>query len=350
MSKSAFHFKVTWQIDFIGSDQKAQPLVSQPNLKVINIVYVCGLFLGELKQQLLKDLNWRRPTEIEGIEIGPLIFKEDNKNKKGDDSKRKQVIFLLDSEVFATFLESIITSQKYWNCQAIPKKITKFECKLNIPDSCKWSSKKRNRKTFEQQQKKSGGGTDDEDDYNTNDSLLSHVDNNKQQEEDVQVVAKVNPHNLNLTQTQEDRNKTTTTIINDYSPKKFKTTILTSATNLSEQQQDNQRIELKSILPVKSKPKITTTPVAAAFSTKSLDLLYTNKLFEIKKRIWSEDLTQDEAEELICDFENFRNANRPEILSKQAKDSLRETEARFAYLIGKWDIDKYSLLAMRTQT
>jgi len=54
-----------------------------------------------LKQQLLKDLNWRRSTEIEGgIEIGPLTFKEDNKNKKGDDSKRKQVIFLLDSEVF----------------------------------------------------------------------------------------------------------------------------------------------------------------------------------------------------------------------------------------------------------
>ena len=67
--------------------------------------------LGELKQQLLKDLNWRRPTEIEGIEIRPLTFKEDHKNKKGDDSKRKQVIFLLDSEVFATFLESIITSQ-----------------------------------------------------------------------------------------------------------------------------------------------------------------------------------------------------------------------------------------------
>ena len=64
-------------------------------------MYVCGLFLGELKQQLLKDLNWRRPTEIEGIEIGPLTFKVDNKNKKGDDSKRKQVIFLLDSEVFA---------------------------------------------------------------------------------------------------------------------------------------------------------------------------------------------------------------------------------------------------------
>ena len=167
---------------------------------------------------------------------------------------------------------------------------------------------------------------------------------------EVQVVAKVNPHNSNLTQTQEDHNKTTTIINNDYSPKKFKSTILTSATNLSEQQQNNQRIELKSIPPVKSEPKNTTTPVAAAFSTKSLDLLYTNKLFEIKKRIWSEDLTQDEAEELICDFENFRNANRPEILSKQAKDSLRETEARFAYLIDKWDIDKYSLLAMRTQT
>ena len=102
---------------------------------------------------------------------------------------------------------------------------------MSIPDSCKWSSKKRNRKTFEQQ-KKSGGETDDEDDDNTNDSLLSQVDSKKQQE-DVQVVAKVNPHNSNLTQTQEDHNKTTT-IINDYSSKKFKTTILTSATNLSE--------------------------------------------------------------------------------------------------------------------
>ena len=59
---------------------------------------------GMAKNNQQKDLNWRRPTEIEGIEIGPLTFKEDNKNKKGDDSKRKQVIFLLDSEVFAAFL------------------------------------------------------------------------------------------------------------------------------------------------------------------------------------------------------------------------------------------------------
>jgi len=56
------------------------------------------IFLGELKQQLTQDLNWRRPTEIEVIEIGPLAFKEENK-KKGDDSKRKQAIYLLDSEV-----------------------------------------------------------------------------------------------------------------------------------------------------------------------------------------------------------------------------------------------------------
>ena len=54
--------------------------------------------IGELKQQLLQDLNWRRPTEIEGIEIGPLTFKEEN-NKKGADSKRKQPIYLIDNEV-----------------------------------------------------------------------------------------------------------------------------------------------------------------------------------------------------------------------------------------------------------
>ncbi len=59
-----------------------------------NVSYI---FIGELKQQLLQDLNWRRPTEIEVIEIGPFTFKEEN--KKGDDSKRKQAIYLLDSEV-----------------------------------------------------------------------------------------------------------------------------------------------------------------------------------------------------------------------------------------------------------
>lgn len=222
---------------------------------------------------------------------------------------------------------------------------------MNIPDSCKWSSKKRSRKAFEQQEKKSEGETDDGDRDDTNDresSLLSQPDNKKQQEE-AQAVAKVNPHNSNATETRE-HNKTATTIINDYSPKKFKTVILTSVANQSqsEQQQNNQRIELKSIPHIISEQKNTTAP--ASLSTKSLDLLYTNKLFEIKKRIWSDDLTQDEAEKLICDFETFRNANRPEILSKQAKDSLRETEARFTYLMSKWDTDKYSLLAMRTQT
>jgi len=61
-------------------------------------MYLYYIFIGELKQQLLKDLNWRRPTEIEVIEIGPFTFKEENK-KKEDDSKRKQTIYLLDSEV-----------------------------------------------------------------------------------------------------------------------------------------------------------------------------------------------------------------------------------------------------------
>ena len=36
---------------------------------------------------------------------------------------------------------------------------------MNIPDSCKWSSKKRNRKSFEEeQQKKVGGKIDNNDD------------------------------------------------------------------------------------------------------------------------------------------------------------------------------------------
>ena len=64
-------------------------------------------------------------------------------------------------------------------------------------------------------------------------------------------------------------------------------------------------------------------------------MIYNNKLFEIKKRIWSEDLTQDETEKIICDFEAFRRANHTEILNKQTKDILRETDARFAYLTNK---------------
>ena len=66
-------------------------------------MYLSYIFIGELKQQLQQDLNWKRPTEIEVIEIGPLTFKEENK-KKGDDSKRKQAIYLLDSEVSHTAL------------------------------------------------------------------------------------------------------------------------------------------------------------------------------------------------------------------------------------------------------
>jgi len=63
---------------------------------------VSYIFIGELKQQLQQDINWRRPTEIEVIEIGPLTFKEEENKKKGDDSKRKQAIYLLDSEVSHT--------------------------------------------------------------------------------------------------------------------------------------------------------------------------------------------------------------------------------------------------------
>ena len=45
------------------------------------------------------------------------------------------------------FLHLKVSEQ--WS-QTIPKKITKFECNLHIPESCKWDSKKRNRKTVEQ--------------------------------------------------------------------------------------------------------------------------------------------------------------------------------------------------------
>ena len=45
-------------------------------------MYLSYKNIGELKQQLLQDLNWRRPTEIEFIEIGPLTFKEENKKKR----------------------------------------------------------------------------------------------------------------------------------------------------------------------------------------------------------------------------------------------------------------------------
>ncbi len=74
-------------------------------------IYLTIIFIGELKQQLLQDLNWRRPTEIEVIEIGPFTFKDENK-KKGDDSKRKQAIYLLNSEVstvlIVTFFDQIV--------------------------------------------------------------------------------------------------------------------------------------------------------------------------------------------------------------------------------------------------
>jgi len=62
-----------------------------------------------LKEQLIKDLNWKRPTEsaVEAIEIGPITFKEES--KKGNDSKRKQAIYLIDNEankptIFSFFL------------------------------------------------------------------------------------------------------------------------------------------------------------------------------------------------------------------------------------------------------
>jgi len=53
--------------------------------------------IGELKFQLIQDLNWKRPTEIEGISIGPMTFKEES--DKGDNLKRKKTIYLIDTEV-----------------------------------------------------------------------------------------------------------------------------------------------------------------------------------------------------------------------------------------------------------
>ena len=80
-------------------------------------MYLSYIFIGELKQQpLQQDLNWRRPTEIEVIEIGPLTFKEENK-KKGDDSKRKQAIYLLDSEVSHTALIVTCFDQNFESCR-----------------------------------------------------------------------------------------------------------------------------------------------------------------------------------------------------------------------------------------
>jgi len=156
----------------------------------------------------------------------------------------------------------------------------------------------------------------------------------------------VRPTDSEETESQENKNKTTTTttIINDYSPKKLKLSTLAAAVN-DHSEQHHQRIEIKSI-PLVVKPEQKTTPNI----TKSLDLIYTNKLFEIKKRIWSEDLTQDETEKIICDFEAFRRVNPPEILSKQTKESLNKTDARFACLIKKWDIDINHLLTLKCQT
>jgi len=66
---------------------------------------VSFFLIGELKEQLIKDLNWKRPTEsaVEAIEIGPITFKEES--KKGNDSKRKQAIYLIDNEA---------TNQQFW--------------------------------------------------------------------------------------------------------------------------------------------------------------------------------------------------------------------------------------------
>lgn len=205
---------------------------------------------------------------------------------------------------------------------------------MHIPESCKWSSKKRSRKTFEQQQNRKH--IDDDDDGETNDTefRLSSQKDEKQQPE---VVLKVSQSQSDSETIKiQDHNKIN---INDYFPKKLKTT----SVNDQSEQCNQQKIELQNIPLVKSEQKPTAT------TAKSQDLIYTNKLLEIKKRIWSDDLTQDETEKIIRDFEAFRRANRPEILSKQSKDSLRETDARFAYLIDKWDIDINSLLNFNTQ-
>jgi len=249
--------------------------------------------------------------------------------------------------------------------------VTKLECCLKIPDSCKLVSKKRDRKTIEQkkQQKEDEDEiksdpdyvNDDKDDaesefqaqseHPSNDckgedndfrnktftqSRFNNPSNNQQKTKKIlrenqqkpPVSKEENNYDAEKNNNAPDENPEHRPAIK-YTPKKMKAIT-------TDQQSDNKRLEISNFL--LSKPEK---------ATKSIDLLYTNKLLELKKRIWSEDITRDELEELIRDFESFRRSYLPEILSKQSKERLRETDARISYLIQKWDIDINPILTLK---
>ena len=147
----------------------------------------------------------------------------------------------------------------------------------------------------------------------------SQGDTKQQQQSQVLVKASLMSDSEITTEIQEQK-----TTIN---PSSKKPKAVTFVSMMNDRSENSQRIELSNYSLVKPDK-----------ATKSLDLLYTNMLFEIEKRIWSEDLTRDEFEKIIGDFEAFKRANRPDTLSKQSKDSLKQTEARFSYLINKWDL------------
>jgi hypothetical protein len=194
---------------------------------------------------------------------------------------------------------------------------------LNIPESCKWDSKKRNRKTVEQKNNNEEETEEVEEETTDRDfGFLSQADH---KQAPAQESLKSSQAVGELPGGQELK------INFDYSLKKRKTAISPSNERLT----DSNRVEIK--------------PIPLIKSVKSIDLLYTNKLLEIKQRIWAEDLTKEEFEKTIQDFETFRRTHQPDILSKQSKDKLKDTEARIAYLIDKWDIDMNYLLTLKTQ-
>jgi hypothetical protein len=198
---------------------------------------------------------------------------------------------------------------------------------LNIPESCKWDSKKRNRKTVEQKNNNQEEETEEVEDETTDRDFgfLSQANHKRApltQEKNIQ-----NRQVVEELPGDQELNKTNF----DYSLKKLKTAISSSNECLTE----NNRVEIK--------------PIPLIKSAKSIDLLYTNKLLEIKQRIWAEDLTKEEFEKIIQDFETFRRTHQPDILSKQSKDKLKDTEARIAYLIDKWDIDMNCMLTLKNQ-
>jgi len=116
----------------------------------------------------------------------------------------------------------------------------------------------------------------------------------------------------------------------NYSLKKPKSAVITSQDN---QIENDQRIKLPDIPPVKTE-----------YATKNLELIYTNKLFEVNEKRWSDDLTQDEFEKTIRDFDAFARTCPPEIRTAPIKGKLKKIKARFSYLINKWDISIDCLL------